>query len=101
MLRKCIDCTRHKSEEDIDDASWYMLWSDIKRCKLANQILENHKIVNFKEANKEYQLLSTAEDKNSTYKALMEQPYNLLKQKTDELLRKSKVTKFLQTQKNG
>ena len=99
-LRQYIDSIRHKSDEEIATAGIYALWSDIRMCKFANQIIDNHKIVNSKEANKEYKLLQEANDIVYVYRKLMEIPYQNLKLKTDDILRRSKIQKILQKKKN-
>ena len=68
----------------------------ICRCKFANQIIDNHKIINFKEANRDYELLKNASDKEYVYKTLIKVPYSNLRLKTDSLLRKNKIQRFLQ-----
>lgn len=99
-LRQYVDSLRYKSDEAISQAGIYGLWNDIKRCKFACQIIDNHKIVNFKEANKEYKLLQEANDIVYVYKKLFEVPYQNLKLKTDDMLRRSKIEKILQKKKN-
>lgn len=99
-LRKSIDNYIYKSDTSIQQASTYSLWNTIKQCKFANQIIDNHKIVNPKEANKDYYLLEEANDKVYVYKKLIEVPYQNLKLKTDDLLKKSKIAKVLKKSKN-
>jgi len=99
-LRKYVDSLRYKSDTAIEQASIYSLWSDIRRCKFANQIIDNHKIVNPKEANKDYQLLQEANDKTYVYKTLIDVPYKNLKLKTDDILKRSKIKKIIQKRKN-
>jgi hypothetical protein len=84
------------SEEDLIN----MYWRVIRRCKFANQIIDNHKIVNPKEANKDYQLLHEANDKTYVYETLLDAPYKTLRLKTDDILRRSKIQKVLQKKKN-
>lgn len=74
-------------------------WKVIKTCKFANQIIENHKIVNFKEAESEYHALqSEVKDSNliERYQFDLALPYQLLRDRTDEILRKSKIKKVIQ-----
>lgn len=56
--------------------------------------------MNPKEANKDYELLMNASDKAYTFKKLIEVPYQNLRLKTDDLLRRSKIEKILQKKKN-
>lgn len=74
-------------------------WETIKNCKFANQIIDNHKIVNFKEANDEYELLKENPTKEQ-FEHLFKKTYDLLRSRTDEILRRSKIEKILQKQKN-
>lgn len=100
QLRKNVDALKYTSDTAIEQASVYELWSRIKDCKFALQIIDNHKIVNPKEANKDYELLMNASDKAYTFKKLIEVPYQNLRLKTDDLLRRSKIEKILQKKKN-
>lgn len=95
-LRKNVDCLKYTSDSAVNQASVYGLWSRIKDCKFANQIIDNHKIINFKEANKDYELLQEANDKAYVYKVLMDNAYKNLRLKTDDILRRSKIKKILQ-----
>jgi hypothetical protein len=91
---------KYTSDAAIEQATIYDLWSRIKDCKFALQIIDNHKIINPKEANKDYQLLKEAGDKIYTFKKLIEVPYQNLRLKTDDTLRRSKIEKILQKKKN-
>lgn len=75
-------------------------WKRIKDCKFANQIIDNHKIINPKEANKDYKLLEEANDIKYVYDILIDVPYKNLKLKTDDMLKRSKIAKVLQKKKN-
>ena len=70
-------------------------WRIIRHCKFANQIIDNHKITNFNEANSDYLTLSNTDNIEECYNNLISKSYKYLKQKTDELLRKDKIEKFL------
>ena len=77
------------------------LWDVIKYTKLSNQIIENHKIVNFKEANYEYKQLveNDCEDEASVLKLwldLIKEPMGLLHKSTDGVLRKEKQKRIIQ-----
>lgn len=79
------------------------LWEVIKYAKLANQIIENHKIVNFKEANYEYKQLveNDYEDEANVLKLwldLIKEPLGLLRKSTDGMLKKEKQKKIIQSQ---
>lgn len=80
------------------------LWEIIKYTKLGNQIIENHKIVNFKEANFEYKQLveNDCEDEASILKLwldLIKEPMGLLHKSTDGMLKKEKQKKIIQNEK--
>ena len=80
------------------------LWDTIKYTKLANQIIENHKIVNFKEANLEYKQLveNDCDDEESILKLwldLIKDPMGLLHKSTDGMLTKEKQKKIIQNGK--
>ena len=79
------------------------LWEVIKYAKLANQIIENHKIVNFKEANYEYKQLveNDCEDEANVLKLwldLIKEPLGLLRKSTDGMLKKEKQKRIIQSQ---
>lgn len=103
QLRKDVDASVISKEEyenyEAYKLSDYDLWDSVKKCMFANQIIENHKIVNFKEANQAY--ISITETPTwEQYQQEFEKPYNILKKSTDEILRRSKIEKILQKQKN-
>ena len=80
------------------------LWDVIKYTKLSNQIIENHKIVNFKEANYEYKQLveNDCENEASVLKLwldLIKEPMGLLHKSTDGMLKKEKQKKIVQNGK--
>lgn len=80
------------------------LWSIIKHVKLVNQIIENHKIINFKEANSEYQQLveNDCVDEASILKLwleLIKEPINRLNKATDGMLAKEREKKIIQNGK--
>lgn len=74
-------------------------WELIKDCKFAVQIIDNHKIVNFKEANPEFYQITVDNVKPEIFESLS--CYQELKKRTDELLRQSKIKKILQKEKDG
>jgi len=74
-------------------------WELIKDCKFAVQIIDNHKIVNFKEANPEFYQITTDSIKQEIFEDLS--CYKELKKRTDELLKQSKIKKILQKEKDG
>lgn len=73
------------------------MWKVIAYCKFANQIIENHKIINFKEANSERKIIMDAEDnKLSEYVFCISKPLELLKNSTDGMLRQELQKKIVQ-----
>ena len=70
------------------------LWTIIKNIKLINQILINHKIVNFKEASSEYDVIIN-------YEELLCEPLKYLKTATDGIKKQKKLAKFIETFKDG
>lgn len=104
QLRKQIDSLISELSGKIalsESVNVFDLWNVIKSCKFANQIIENHKIVNFKEANSEYLALnSEIEDSDllERYTFDLALPYQLLRDKTDEILKQSKIKKILQNE---
>lgn len=72
-------------------------WQVIIYCKFANQIIENHKIVNYSVANDEWKKLSESDDQYNCYQELLQQPLNLLKKYTDGMLKKEIEQKLSKT----
>lgn len=93
QLRTEIEFEKKKLfESDSLDIDKY--WELIKDCKFAVQIIDNHKIVNFKEANSEFFNISFDDIKQENFEQLP--CYLELKQRTDDILRRSKIKKILQ-----
>ena len=74
------------------------MWKVVAYCKFANQIIENHKIVNFKEANPERKLITNMfpEDTYLEYKLCLYKPLEKLKASTDGMLKKELQSKIVQ-----
>ena len=68
--------------------------------KLANQIIDNHKIINFKIIKKDYEILKNAESLHKEFYNLLEEPYNELKNKTDELILNKKINDYLNAKRD-
>lgn len=102
QLRKQIDKQISTISGDIclkNPIDFVDLWRVINNCKFANQIIENHKIVNFKEATSEYLSLRnevTDEELIERYTFDLVLPYQLLRDKTDDILKRSKLKKIIQ-----
>ena len=77
------------------------LWKFIKEVKFINQIIQNHKIVNFKEANSEYDTLVNNdcidhETVRECWDNLIKPHINALNKATDGMLRKELEKKIVQ-----
>ena len=77
-----------------DDFNAKEAWRVIAYCKFANQIIENHKIVNFKEANLERKTILAGD--YDTYKECLYAPLDLLKKSTDGMLKQELQKKIVQ-----
>lgn len=81
------------------------LFKLLKYLIFANQIIENHKIVNYKSVKDYYRKMvdGTIDDKNeiiNVYQQLSKDHLKLFKDYTDSVLRASKIKKFLQNEKH-
>ena len=95
-LRKQIVKMNNAITEDSDPKD---MWKVVAYCKFANQIIENHKIINFKEANPERKtILNTASGEPTflEYKLCLHKPFELLKNSTDGMLKKELQSKIIQ-----
>lgn len=93
-LRKQVVKMNNEITEDSDPKD---MWKVIAYCKFANQIIENHKIINFKEANSERKILMNAKDnKLLEYVFCISKPLELLKNSTDGMLRQELQKKIVQ-----
>lgn len=77
------------------------LWELVKYLKFANQIIENHKIVNFKEVAEDYrQIVNGLTDDldviMNTFNEKLYTPLTLFKKYTDGPLKASKIKKIIQ-----
>lgn len=104
QLRKYVDSLISSISGSIvlkQPVSVLELWKVIKACKFANQIIESHKIVNFKEVECEYRALQsevTDAELIDRYQFDLIAPYQLLRDKTDEVLKRSKLKKVIQNE---
>ena len=95
--------TNHFQNKEFD--KWKkQLWDIIKYIKLTNQIIENHKIIDFKEANSDYRQLveNNYEDEVVILKIwldLLKEPIGLLHKSTDGMLKQEKEKKIIQNEK--
>ena len=80
------------------------LWELIKYLKFANQIVENHKIVNFKDVAEDYKQIVNGQicgwdEISDVFFEQLQTPLTLFKEYTDGMLRKEKIEKFLEKRK--
>ena len=94
-LRKQIVKMNNLITEESDPKD---MWKVIAYCKFANQIIENHKIINFKEANSERKsiLESDLENRLLEYVFCLSKPLEKLKNSTDGMLKKELQSKIVQ-----
>lgn len=97
QLRKTIDKQLFQSSL-LSDINLLKEWELIKNIKFAVQIIDNHKIVNFKEAKDDYNVLQQSKSSTEffTYK---EQFYNILKNITDGMLKQELLKKVKNARK--
>ena len=106
QLRKCFEATRVQilsNLGEIESSKRFNLWKIILFARFCNQIIENHKIVNFKNSANDYQELRKYTDDNellNTFNALITPEINLLYKSTDGLLKREKIAKIQQKIKN-
>ena len=100
QLRNCVEEALSRANEpgNISSKSWFL--KVIKYCIFANQIIENHKIVNYNVLGPAHNALSRANDDNlkEIFYNYFGPEYNLLKKRTDEILYKSKINKITQNE---
>ena len=106
QLRKCFEATRVQilsNLGEIKSSKRFNLWKIILFARFCNQIIENHKIVNFKNSANDYQELRKYTDDNellNAFNALITPEINLLYKSTDGLLKREKIAKIQQKIKN-
>ena len=105
QLRKCFDTTKNQILSNIEEVELkqFNLWKIILFARFCNQIIENHKIINFKNSANDYQELRKYTDDNellNAFNALITPEINLLYKSTDGLLKREKIAKIQQKIKN-
>ena len=106
QLRKCFDTIKTQILSDLEEielSKQFNLWKIILFARFCNQIIENHKIVNFKNSANDYQELRKYTDDNellNAFNALITPEINLLYKSTDGLLKREKIAKIQQKIKN-
>ena len=105
QLRKCFDTTKNQILSNLGEtelSKQFNLWKIILFARFCNQIIENHKIVNFRNSANDYFELRKYDDFNelvSIFNKLLAPELNLLYKSTDELLKQEKITKHQQKNK--
>ncbi|MDD7753404.1 MAG: hypothetical protein PUJ51_02700 [Clostridiales bacterium] len=101
QLRKCFDTTKNQILSNIEEVELkqFNLWKIILFARFCNQIIENHKIVNFRNSVSDYQELkkyNNFDELLNIFNTLINSELNLLYKSTDELLKQEKITKLQQ-----
>ena len=101
QLRKCFDTTKNQILSNIEEIELkqFNLWKIILFARFCNQIIENHKIVNFRNSASDYRELrkyNNFDDLLNVFNTLITPELNLLYKSTDELLKQEKITKLQQ-----
>ena len=105
QLRKCFDTTKNQILSNLGEtelSKQFNLWKIILFARFCNQIIENHKIVNFRNSASDYRELrkyNNFDELLNIFNVLITPELNLLYKSTDELLKQEKITK-LQQKKN-
>ena len=105
QLRKCFDTTKNQILSNLGEtelSKQFNLWKIILFARFCNQIIENHKIVNFRNSANDYFELRKYDDFNelvSIFNKLLAPELNLLYKSTNELLKQEKITKLQQKNK--
>lgn len=101
QLRKCFDTTKNQILSNIEEIELkqFNLWKIILFARFCNQIIKNHKIVNFRNSVSDYQELkkyNNFDELLNIFNTLISSELNLLYKSTDELLKQEKITKLQQ-----
>ena len=104
QLRKCFDTTKNQILSNIEEVELkqFNLWKIILFARFCNQIIENHKIVNFRNSANDYRELrkyNNFDDLLNVFNTLITPELNLLYKSTDELLKQEKIAKLQQKNK--
>ena len=99
QLRKCFEATRVQILSNLgetESSKRFNLWKIVLFARFCNQIIENHKIVNFRNSASDYYELRKYNDSSelfSIFHKLLAPELNLLYKSTDGLLNKEKMMK--------
>lgn len=102
QLRKCFDTTKNQILSNLGKtelSKQFNLWKIILFARFCNQIIENHKIINFRNSANDYFELRKYDDFNelvSIFNKLLAPELNLLYKSTNNLLKQEKIAKLQQ-----
>ena len=105
QLRKCFDTTKNQILSNLGEtelSKQFNLWKIILFARFCNQIIENHKIVNFRNSASDYRELrkyNNFDELLNIFNVLITPELNLLYKSTDELLKQEKIAKLQQKNK--
>lgn len=107
QLRKCFNITKNQILSNLGEtelSKQFNLWKIILFARFCNQIIENHKIVNFRNSASDYRELrkyNNFDELLNIFNTLITPELNLLYKSTDELLKQEKITKLQQKKINN
>lgn len=107
QLRKCFDTIKTQILSNLGEtelSKQFNLWKIILFARFCNQIIENHKIVNFRNSANDYFELRKYNDFNelfSIFNKLLAPELDLLYKSTNELLKQEKIVKLQQKINNN
>ena len=107
QLRKCFEATRVQILSNLEEtelSKQFNLWRIILFARFCNQIIENHKIINFRNSANDYFELRKYNDFNelfSIFNKLLAPELDLLYKSTNELLKQEKIVKLQQKINNN
>ena len=102
QLRKCFNITKNQILSNLGEtelSKQFNLWKIILFARFCNQIIENHKIINFRNSANDYFELRKYDDFNelvSIFNKLLAPELNLLYKSTNNLLKQEKIAKLQQ-----
>ena len=107
QLRKCFEATRVQILSNIgetESSKRFNLWKIVLFARFCNQIIENHKIVNFRNSVNDYlefKKCNSDSELFNTYSKLLTSELQLLHKSTDGLLNREKLLKLQQKISNN
>ena len=107
QLRKCFDAIKAQilsNLEEVESSKEFNLWNIMLFARFCNQIIENHKIINFRNSANDYYELKKYNDSNelfSVFHKLLAPEVSLLYKSTDGLLNREKLFKLQQKINNN